>query len=104
MAGISVDSHWISGYAGTVEQAGEELSRSAATLRGAGLTTNSFGTLGRTIGAAQAYTRAANALLDQLTRAATDLHAAAGSLRTVAGAHSAADAEAARQISRAYPN
>ena len=102
MAGISVDPAWINGYADTVEQAGDELQQAAATLARSPLNSASFGQLGRTAGAVQAYTRAAATLLNQLTTASTDLHAAAANLRTVAGAHTASDAEHAARFRQAY--
>jgi phage baseplate assembly protein gpV len=102
MAGISVNGAWINGYANTVEQAADELDSTAGTLLNSPLNSASFGQLGRTAGAAQAYTRAAAALLGQLSTASTDLRSAAANLRTVAGAHAAADAEHAQRFMRAY--
>lgn len=102
MAGISVNPAWINGYATTVEQSAEELDSAASTLLNSPLNSASFGQLGRTAGAVQAYTRAAAALLGQLSTASTDLRSAAGNLRSVAGAHTAADAEQAQALLRAY--
>ena len=102
MAGISVNPTWINGYAKTVEQAADDLDSAASTLMNTPLNSASFGQLGRTAGAAQAYTRAAAALLGQLSTASTDLRSAAGNLRTVAAAHTQADAEHAQRFIQAY--
>jgi hypothetical protein len=102
MAGISVNANWINGYASTVEQAGDELEQAATTLTNTPLTSSAFGDLGRTAGAVQAYARAAATLLGQLSTASTDLRSAAGNLRSVAGAHTAADEEHATRLRNAY--
>ncbi|HEX3791418.1 MAG TPA: hypothetical protein VHW44_26395 [Pseudonocardiaceae bacterium] len=104
MAGISVNPSWINGYADTVEQAADGLTSAARTLQGAPLGSAAFGDLGRSLGAATAYSRAADTLLTQLTKAGADLRSAADSLRTVAGTHSDLDEDQAAQIRRAGPS
>lgn len=105
MAGaIAVDPDWIKGYASTVEQAADGLATAAQTMRATPLSAAAFGQLGSTFGAAPAYARAANTLLGQLDRAGAALRAAAGNLRTAAGAHDAADAEQAAVFTRLRQN
>ena len=102
MAGIKVDPGWITGYARTVEQAGDDLAGSLDALRGAPLTSASFGDLGRKIGTPTAYQAAAERLQRQLVRAADALHAAGAGLRTVAREHSSADEGQAATIRDAH--
>jgi hypothetical protein len=102
VAGIKVDPGWITGYARTVEQAGDDLTGSLDALRGTPLTSASFGELGRKIGTPTAYQAAAERLQQQLVRAADALQAAGASLRTVAREHSASDQDQAAAIRTAH--
>lgn len=102
MAGIRVDPSWLTGYAGTVEQAADDLTNSLDSLRGRPLTSASFGDLARKIGTPTAYQAAADRLQQQLVRAAAALHAAGFGLRTVASEHSSSDQDQAVAIRTAH--
>jgi hypothetical protein len=102
MSGIKVDANWLNGYARTVEQSGDDLTTALHTLQGTPLTSAAFGELGRTVGSADAYNRAATTLQQQVNRAAAALAAAATSLRGVASAHSTVDAEQAAALSAVH--
>ncbi|HJP74528.1 MAG TPA: hypothetical protein VJ914_09685 [Pseudonocardiaceae bacterium] len=91
MSAISVDQNWISGYASTLAQAATELGKASQPLQATPLTSVSFGSIGNEVHAGSAYNQVAQNLEQQLARAAAALQAAATNLRTVAGAHSAAD-------------
>jgi uncharacterized protein YukE len=98
MAGIKVDSGWITDYARTVEQAGDDLTHALDDLRGTPLGSAAFGDVGKQLGTAQAYHRASTTLQQQLSRAADALTAAADNLRKVASQHSTSDADAAAAL------
>lgn len=95
MAGIKASSDWITGYATTAEQAGDDLANALETLRGTPLTSAAFGDVGKQLGTAGAYQSAADMLQQQLSRAAAALHSAAGNLRTIAERHASGDTQAA---------
>lgn len=98
MAGIRVSGDWISGYATTAGQAGDDLADALAALRADPLSSAAFGEVGKQLGTAEAYNGAANTLQQQVTRAAAALHAAADNLRTIATKHSSSDQDAAATL------
>lgn len=98
MSGIRVDANWINGYAKTAEQAGDDLTAALHALQGTPLTSAAFGDLGKTVGSADAYNRAATSLQQQVNRAAAALQAAATSLRGVASSHASVDADQAAAL------
>lgn len=98
VAGIRVGSDWITGYAKTAEQAGDDLTKALEAVRATPLTSAAFGEVGRQLGTADAYNGAADMLQQQVTRAAAALHAAAGNLRKVATQHSTSDEEVATTL------
>ena len=103
MSGISVDQSWLTSYANTVAQAASELATASQPLQATPLTESSFGSIGNEVGAGSAYNQVAQALEQQLSRAAAALQSAATNLRTVAGAHADVDqqqAEAFRAVGR----
>jgi uncharacterized protein YukE len=99
---IKVDPGWITGYAGTVEQAGDDLAGALSALTGTPLTSASFGDVGKQLGTADAYQGAATTLQQQLARAARTLRSAAAGLRTVAAEHSSSDEEQATALRAAH--
>ena len=101
MAGIEVDPGWVNDYAKTVGNASDELRRASDALHRMPLGAEAFGELGRTIRTAEAYTRAATTLRDQLTRAMESLKSASDGLRAVAAQHTTQDEDSAGQIKRA---
>jgi hypothetical protein len=101
VAGIRVDSGWISGYATTVERAGDDLAAALTALHDNPLTSASFGEVGKQLGSAEAYHGASATLRQQLGRAADALHSAATKLRTIADEHSSSDQRAAAVLRRA---
>lgn len=98
MAGITANADWITGYATTAEQAGDDLANALEALRGTPLSSVAFGDVGRQLGTAGAYQNAADMLQQQLSRAADALHSAATNLRTIASQHSASDQQAAAAL------
>lgn len=91
MSGISVDHGWITSYANTVAQAASELEKAAQPLQATPLTSASFGSIGDEVHADSAYGQVAQALEQQLSRAAAALQAAATNLRSVTSAHAEVD-------------
>ncbi|WP_158844807.1 hypothetical protein [Saccharothrix deserti] len=91
---VAVDPRWLELYAERVEEAAEELTRARAELREAPVRAQSFGELGRTLRSAEAYSRAAGMLNQQLDRACEVLTSAAKGLHEVAEHYSAQDDEA----------
>jgi uncharacterized protein YukE len=96
--GIKVDAGWITDYARTVQQAADDLAHAVDGLRGTPLAAAAFGDVGRQLGTADAYNRAAATLEQQLSRAAAALTSAADNLRTVASRHSSSDQQAAAAL------
>lgn len=95
MAGIRVSSDWITGYAKTAEQAGDDLAKALESLRGMPLSSAAFGDVGKQLGTADAYNGAAATLEQQVSRAADALRSAADNLRKTATHHSSSDEQAA---------
>lgn len=102
MAGIEVNPSWLAGYAGTAEQAADDLTTALTSLTESPLAAAAFGSIGKQMGAGTAYQGAASTLQQQLGRAAAALQSAAGNLRTVAGAHSSSDEDQAASIRRVH--
>jgi uncharacterized protein YukE len=102
VAGIKVDLGWLTGYATTVEQAGDDLATALTELDGKYLTARAFGDVGRQLGTMAAYQNAADTLREQLSRAVDALFSAAGNLRVIAREHSASDQQQAASISAAH--
>ncbi|HEX5405887.1 MAG TPA: hypothetical protein VFX16_26725 [Pseudonocardiaceae bacterium] len=102
MSGIKVDPSWITGYAGTVEQAGDDLATALSTLRATPLTSKSFGDVGKQLGTPAAYQGAAATLQQQLARAVDALRSAAANLHTVAQEHTSSDEDQAAALRTAH--
>lgn len=102
MSGIKVDPGWLTGYAKMASQGADQLAAAARTLKRTPLEASSFGEIGRTVGAGQAYSSAAATLLGQLTRAGEALSAAAGSLRSIVDEHTSKDSEHAERLKRTH--
>jgi uncharacterized protein YukE len=98
---ISVDPAWLELYAKRVEAAADELSHARDALRQSPLPPASFGEIGRTLRSAEAYSRAAGLLNQQLDRACEVLASAATGLHTVAGHYGGNEDEAAHLIKKA---
>lgn len=95
---VSIDPRWLELYAQRVEEAAEELTAARAGLREAPLGVRSFGELGRTLRNAEAYSRAAGMLNQQLDRACDVLTSAAKGLHEVAEHYGAQDDDAVALI------
>jgi Excreted virulence factor EspC, type VII ESX diderm len=104
VADIEVDPDWVSGYATTVGAASDELSKASDALGESPLGAEAFGELGRTARTADAYTRAATTLRDQLSRAVASLRSASDGLSAVAAQHTGQDEDSASQIKRTHPS
>ncbi|WP_031466845.1 hypothetical protein [Sciscionella sediminilitoris] len=100
MAGIQLDNEWVSGYVKTIERAGATLGEQRAKLTAGQLSAAAFGELGRQLGAANAYAKASNVLLDQLAKGGAALGSVAGELGKVAGKHNEAEEDNAARIAR----
>jgi hypothetical protein len=100
---LRIDGVVVGGYAEKVAQAAEELDAAAADVgAGAGAgTAEPFGELGGRLGVGQSYTRASDALRQQLATGAVALRSAAAALEQLASGHAQRDADAAEQINRA---
>lgn len=99
---VSVDARWVELYAQRVDEAAEELSRAREQLRSAPVRPHSFGELGRTLRASEAYTRAAGMLNQQLDRACEVLSAASKGLHAVAKHYGGQEDEAVALIKKAH--
>ncbi|HEX4223099.1 MAG TPA: hypothetical protein VHZ97_12090 [Pseudonocardiaceae bacterium] len=104
MSGISVNQSWITSYANTVAQAASELAKASQPLQATPLTAASFGSIGNEVQAGSAYNQVAQTLEQQLSRAAAALQAAAMNLRSVVGAHAAADEQQAAAFRAVGPS
>lgn len=100
MAAIEVDPDWVAGYAKVVARAADQLSASSELLATAPLTTETFGSLGRTVRTAEAYGRASQALRWQLARGVEALAAASDGLTQVADQYKVSDDDGAHSIRR----
>ncbi len=101
MAGrISVDPEWLESYADRIDGTTDDLRRVRDAMKSSPLRPESFGEIGRTLGSAQGYARAAELLNSQLARACDTLDAAAKGLHTVAKQHGHSDEEALQHIKK----
>ena len=100
MSGIRVDTEWLTQYAGQVRAAGEEIAAARRELDGTRLEPESFGEVGRSAGAADAYARLAALLGDQTRRAGEVLTGAGDELRQVVDFHTGGDDDNAKDIAR----
>lgn len=102
MSAMEVDPERVSAYAKTTKQAAGDLSGAQDKLTGTHLSGDAFGELGRTVRAAEAYSKASGTLLGQLSRAVEALHSASEGLDAVAESHRGSDDTAAKHITRAH--
>jgi hypothetical protein len=98
---LRIDGVVVGGYAKKVAQAAEELDAAAAGVGAGAGTAEPFGELGGRLGVGQSYTRALDALRQQLATGAVALRSAAAALEQLASGHAQRDADAAEQINRA---
>lgn len=102
MAGrISVDPAWLEQYADRIDGTTDDLRRVRDAMKVSPLRPQSFGEIGRTVGTAQAYARAAELLNSQLARACDTLDAAAKGLHAVAKQHGQGDDDALQALKKA---
>ncbi|MBP2322502.1 hypothetical protein JOF56_002887 [Kibdelosporangium banguiense] len=100
MAGMKIDPDGVTSYAKTMTKGADQLGSAADALKGDTLGVEAFGELGRQVRTAEAYSRAASALCDQLDRAVESLHAASDSLTEVAERYLTGERDAVQQIKR----
>jgi hypothetical protein len=98
---ISVDAAWLEKYADRIDGTTDDLRRVRDAMRVSPLRPQSFGEIGRTVGTAQGYARAADLLNSQLARACDTLEAAARGLHAVAEQYGQGDEESVRAIKKA---
>lgn len=98
---LRIDGVVVGGYAKKVAQAAEELDAASADVGAGAGTAEPFGELGGRLGVGQSYTRASDALLQQLATGAVALRSAAAALEQLASGHAQRDADSAEQINRA---
>jgi hypothetical protein len=103
MAVISVNGDWINGYAQTLARASDDLAGALVTLRTTTMSSDAFGAIGRSLGAADAYARASTQLSGQVDRAVCALRSASDNLRTIAVAHLSLDERQAVELRQAHP-
>ena len=102
MAGrITVDPEWLESYADRIDGTTDDLRRVRDAMKVSPLRPESFGEIGRTLGNAQGYARAAELLNSQLARACDTLEAAAKGLHEVAKQYGHHDEEALHLIKKA---
>ncbi|MFC0115022.1 hypothetical protein [Kibdelosporangium aridum] len=100
MAGVKIDPDAVAGYAKTMAAGADRLDSTALTLNGS-LGTEAFGELGRQVRTADAYSRAASTLRDQLARAIETLNAASDTLTHVAERYQSSDKDTVQTMKRA---
>ncbi|MET9626729.1 hypothetical protein ABZX92_04630 [Lentzea sp. NPDC006480] len=101
MAGrITVDAGWLEQYADRIDGTTDDLRRVRDVMKASSLRPESFGEIGRTLGSAQGYARAAELLNSQLARACDTLDAAAKGLHAVAKQHGQSEDEALQHIKK----
>jgi uncharacterized protein YukE len=98
---ISVDPQWLEQYADRIDGTTDDLRRVRDAMKASPLRPQSFGEIGRTVGAAQGYARAAELLNSQLARACETLDAAAKGLHAVAKQYGYHDDDVVQQIKKA---
>ena len=102
MAGqIAVNPEWLESYADRIDGTTDDLRRVRDAMKVSPLRPQSFGEIGRTLGTAQGYARAAELLNAQLARACDVLDAAAKGLHEVAKHYGHHDEESVHQIKKA---
>lgn len=102
MAGqISVNPEWLESYADRIDGTTDDLRRVRDAMKVSPLRPQSFGEIGKTLGNAQGYARAAELLNSQLARACETLDAAAKGLHAVAKHHGYSDEEAVHGLKKA---
>ncbi|MFD4676992.1 hypothetical protein ACFWNN_45265 [Lentzea sp. NPDC058450] len=102
MAGrISVDAEWLEKYADRIDGTTDDLRRVRDLMKVSPLRPQSFGEIGRTVGTAQGYARAAELLNSQLARACDALDSAAKGLHEVSKQYGAGDDEGVQAIKKA---
>ncbi|MEV5539271.1 hypothetical protein AB0L13_20630 [Saccharopolyspora shandongensis] len=95
MSGIRIDVEWLATCAREVRAAGEEIEAAQPAMAAAELAPEVFGALGREAGAAEAYQRLCDLLLDQGRRAGETLTRAGDELGEVVDFHSGGDDDSA---------
>lgn len=100
MAGIRVDTEWLRRYAEQVRGAGAEVEAARRELDAESLPADSFGQVGRQLGAVDAYERVSRLLLDQTARAGEALVHAGEELREVVEFHTGGDDDSAQDLKR----
>lgn len=98
---IEVDPRWLESYADRVDHAAEDLRRVRDAMKVSPLRPESFGEVGRTLGSARGYARAAELLNGQLGRACEVLESAAKGLHAVAEHYGHHDDETLHVIKKA---
>lgn len=98
---IEVDPEWLESYADRVDHAAEDLRRVRDAMKHSPLRPESFGEIGRNLGNARGYARAAELLNGQLGRACEVLASAAQGLHDVAKHYGHQDDEALQKIKKA---
>ncbi|WP_237048236.1 hypothetical protein [Lentzea guizhouensis] len=102
MAGrITVNPEWLEKYADRIDGTTDDLRRVRDAMKVSPLRPESFGEIGRTLGTAQGYARAAELLNSQLARACDTLDAAAKGLHAVAQHHGYNEEEAEHGLKKA---
>jgi hypothetical protein len=98
---ISVDAEWLEKYADRIDGTTDDLRRVRDAMKVSPLRPESFGEIGRTVGTAQGYARAAELLNSQLGRACDALDAASKGLHAVAAQYGQGDDESLQAIKKA---
>jgi uncharacterized protein YukE len=98
---ITVDPEWLEQYADRIDGTTDDLRRVRDAMKVSPLRPQSFGEIGRALGTAQGYARAAELLNSQLARACDTLDAAAKGLHAVAAQHGHHDQEALQLVKKA---
>ncbi|MGH3760845.1 hypothetical protein [Actinophytocola sp.] len=100
MSGIKFDAEWVSGYAELAAQSADELGAGVEIMATTWVSDESFGRLGRTLHATEAYGSVAGTLRDQLSRAVEALGSASTGLEQVTARYVDADESTASTIHR----
>jgi hypothetical protein len=100
VTGITFDAAWVGGYAKLTAASADALDEGVRTMATDPLTEESFGQLGKQVRTSQAYSRAAQELRDQLTRAVAALNSASSGLEQVTRKYVDSDEQGAATITR----
>ncbi|MEU7479341.1 hypothetical protein AB0A63_25365 [Lentzea sp. NPDC042327] len=98
---IAVNPEWLERYADRIDGTTDDLRRVRDAMRVSPLRPESFGEVGRALGSARGYARAAELLNSQLARACDTLDAAAKGLHAVAEHHGYSEEEAVHGLKKA---